>query len=603
VADGQNNRLRLISFGPPSLLQFAPGSMLFTNQITVALTTPVTNGVIRYTLDGSVPAMNSAVYSNSLSITQATTIQAVVFVNEYVVSLPAQASYQRVYAFDDAIPVSWREQYFGTNYLTNPLAANDADPDNDGASNLAEYLAGTNPLIADSVLRVANVSATPGLPVTVPIEILANGTENAISFSLNFNPGKLTYVCSERGSNVTAFFPSESQVVNGRLGLALALPAGQTFAVGTQEIARITFLPTFSPTNVTVPVTFGDQPVIRQLADVQAILLSATYSNGIVSIPAADYEGDISPRGNTDRRVTVIDWVLIGRFIAALDAPTNELEFQRADCAPLSMRGNGLLTVIDWVQAGRFAAGLDPLVVAGGPTNPIIVPNLIRQSIPPRNLSGAGAVAVVESCLRAGQTDRLTVTLTAQGTENALAFSLNFDPTQMTFVSAALANPAAGTVLNVNDQQAAAGKLGIAVALPAGNNFAAGAQQIVALNFAVATTAGNRANLTFGDAPVRREISDSTANVVEAAWQGKTLVIIPAGGLPPLQVKISAGPAGKALILDWPAGMPDLVVEGTETLTAPVWKALELTPAQNGANCTVTIPVQRGQQFFRLRAP
>jgi len=66
--------------------------------------------------------------------------------------------------------------------------------------------------------------------------------------------------------------------------------------------------------------------------------------------------------------VSITDWVEVGRFAAHLDIPMTPSEFQRADCAPRSTLGNGVLTVADWVQAGRYAVGLDPLTPAGGPT-------------------------------------------------------------------------------------------------------------------------------------------------------------------------------------------------------------------------------------------
>jgi len=54
--------------------------------------------------------------------------------------------------YNDGIPDSWRLRYFGT--VNNLLAHADADADGDGAPNWHEYLASTDPLAAQSVLRV-----------------------------------------------------------------------------------------------------------------------------------------------------------------------------------------------------------------------------------------------------------------------------------------------------------------------------------------------------------------------------------------------------------------------------------------------------------------
>lgn len=57
----------------------------------------------------------------------------------------------------DGLPDVWEMQYFGNlNY-----GAND-DPDHDGLSNYQEYLAGTNPNDANSVLRVTDIGAGSG---------------------------------------------------------------------------------------------------------------------------------------------------------------------------------------------------------------------------------------------------------------------------------------------------------------------------------------------------------------------------------------------------------------------------------------------------------
>lgn len=58
----------------------------------------------------------------------------------------------------DGIPDDWEIQYFGG--ATNALAT--ADPDGDGADNLTEYIAGTDPNNANSVFEVTNHSAPNG---------------------------------------------------------------------------------------------------------------------------------------------------------------------------------------------------------------------------------------------------------------------------------------------------------------------------------------------------------------------------------------------------------------------------------------------------------
>ncbi|MBI3192622.1 MAG: chitobiase/beta-hexosaminidase C-terminal domain-containing protein, partial [Pedosphaera parvula] len=154
ASDYSNHRLRLITLGVAPLVTIAPTNSLFTNSVTVSVSNAVPGGVVRYTLDGSNPTPVSPAYGGSFQLNTAATVKAAVFVNDSPVSGVLTQAYARVYALDDGIPASWREQYFGADYATDPRVAWDADPDSDGANNLQEYVAGTDPLDALSGFRV-----------------------------------------------------------------------------------------------------------------------------------------------------------------------------------------------------------------------------------------------------------------------------------------------------------------------------------------------------------------------------------------------------------------------------------------------------------------
>ncbi|HLX67996.1 MAG TPA: hypothetical protein VKV04_00070, partial [Verrucomicrobiae bacterium] len=59
--------------------------------------------------------------------------------------------------------------------------------------------------------------------------------------------------------------------------------AGQTFAVGSKQIVNISFRPTLSAVG-TVPILFGDGPVIREVSDPDATTVAADYINGAIVI-------------------------------------------------------------------------------------------------------------------------------------------------------------------------------------------------------------------------------------------------------------------------------------------------------------------------------
>lgn len=102
----------------------------------------------------------------------------------------------------------------------------------------------------------------------------------------------------------------------------------------------------------------------------------------------------------------------------------------------------------------------------------------------------------------------------SQGDENALGFSLQFDPGEWSFVSATTGRDAAGATLHANAAESARGRIGVVLAMPAGQRLEAGARQIVILRLAAR---GGRGAIEFSDYPVKREVVDAEANVTPSA--------------------------------------------------------------------------------------
>ncbi|MEK7832337.1 MAG: IPT/TIG domain-containing protein, partial [Acidobacteriota bacterium] len=138
----------------------------------------------------------------------------------------------------------------------------------------------------------------------------------------------------------------------------------------------------------------------------------------------------------------------------------------------------------------------------------------------------AREVRVVNTSGVTGQSVTISVELVAQGNENALGFSLNFNAAVFSNPVAALGSGAAGASLNVNAMQAASGRIGIAMAMPTGQTFAAGARQLVTVTFAIAgNAAAGAAPITFGDLPIAREVSDANANVLATTFTAGTITL------------------------------------------------------------------------------
>ncbi|MDX2033175.1 MAG: S8 family serine peptidase [Blastocatellia bacterium] len=237
-------------------------------------------------------------------------------------------------------------------------------------------------------------------------------------------------------------------------------------------------------------------------------------------------EGDVAPRPGGNGSVTTQDWVQIGRLVVGLDEVNLGNEFQKADCAPRTTGGNGQLTVADWVQGGRYAAGLDPVPNSGGPVSPPAAP----QFAPPDTSGKAsasrvnhrgdfsiiGAMGNPQFAIR-NRTITFAIEIEAQGIENALSFSLNFDPAALGNPRIRLSEAPSDAALQINANQTAQGRLGIVLALPPGQTLPLGRRQLAIVTFTSHEPGGaNASAIEFGDLPLRREAADQYAGILPA---------------------------------------------------------------------------------------
>ncbi|MGH7973612.1 MAG: hypothetical protein ACREIC_33255, partial [Limisphaerales bacterium] len=370
-------------------------------------------------------------------------------------------------------------------------------------------------------IEIGNISSGPDGSVSLQVLLLANGNENALGFSLNFSTAllSLTTVSLGDGAAAASLVLNTNQVGAGSLGAALSLSSGSTFAPGTQDVLNISFAAAVLTNPTLAALSFADSPTRRQLSDPSPASLAANFINGTVLIPASEFEGDVFPRPEGDEAVTITDWVLIGRYAARLDYPTNASEYQRADCAPRSTSGDGAITVADWVQAGRYVVGLDPASRAGGPTNDLgpglvvsaggLKPGGQASSPQPKGLSPR-QIRIANGYLAPGEPGTVSVLLEAQGNENAIGFSLGFDPSAFTYNGVSLGANAAGASIDVNATQAASGKIALILALQTGSSFSPGTKEIVQVALTPTNAALGSYALGFTDQPVVRQVVDPT---------------------------------------------------------------------------------------------
>jgi uncharacterized protein (TIGR03437 family) len=402
------------------------------------------------------------------------------------------------------------------------------------------YLGGINDdrgtgIIVDSVgtAYVTGATASPNFNIQVPLFAYGGGTD--------------VFVAKILSEPTISFAPPTLELqpgASGALTINLSAPqASTTFITLSSSNAAVATTPATvmiaaNTLAVAVPVTAAATGTTTITAALPQQLggAIATATITVANAPAAGFEADVAPRpSGNNGQVTVADWVQTGRFAAGFDAPALGSEFQRADCSPRDTRGNGAMTISDWVQAGRYAAGLDPVVAAGGPTGPSIAlqsadlgSQISTASI--RNPQSAirnqqsRTIRVASTNLIRGQSGTVTIELDAQGNENGLGFSLNFDSALLTYVSATNGPDVAGAAININSAQAATGRLGFALALPAGQSLAAGTRRIFTITFTASNSAAsNTVQIGFADQPVTREVVNPNAEILTATFTPGTV--------------------------------------------------------------------------------
>lgn len=248
--------------------------------------------------------------------------------------------------------------------------------------------------------------------------------------------------------------------------------------------------------------------------------------NSSFALQSSGYEGDVTPRPNGKNAAPGLsDAVQIGRFATGLDIASHGTEWQRADTAPRSTLGDGVVGITDVVQSLRYAAGIDPLTAVGGPASP---PNKssIKQGI--AQPEAARAIQLGTPVFTA-ESVTIPIELEAQGNENALSFSLAFDPALLINPVVVLGNDTdAQALLLLNTNELASGHYGVGLALPAGVVYSAGKKQILRVTFTITPAGfGKQTPVGFGDFPTPLEVADQAANTLpQPIFDGKRITLL-----------------------------------------------------------------------------
>jgi len=158
-------------------------------------------------------------------------------------------------------------------------------------------------------------------------------------------------------------------------------------------------------------------------------------------------------------------------------------------------------------------------------------------------------IQIVSTNAAGGGTVVVSIDMNAVGTETAVGFTLNFDPSVLTFQEAVLGSGGAGGAPEVNTNQAAAGVLGLGVDLFSGA-FTPGTNDVFDVTFQIAPVTNETTTLlTFANRPTQELVVGAQAQTLPAIFVAGNIVIPPTV----LAGDVSPRPNGNEVvnIADW----------------------------------------------------
>ncbi len=348
-------------------------------------------------------------------------------------------------------------------------------------------------------VRIGRLDAAAGSRVELPVELFALGDENSVGFSLRFDPAQLEYRGWRRGTSAlgTAVNVNAAGLAEGRLGLAVSKPAGLVFGSGTSPLVYLQFL--VGQTPVRSEITATSTPIRQEIADARGAIRASEFVGGWVNI--LDTPPSIS-RAPVDT---------VARLYSSVT-----LEVAAGGSTPLSYA---------WRRDGETVPGATEPRLSFGSVLPaqagnyqVVVTNAVGAiTSAPVRLEVRRVVRLGGTNVPTGTSVELPLEWILAGSENALGFSLQYDPALVAFQSAKLSPTFTGATLNVRTNGSFPGRVGVAIARPPGASFPAGTQTVASLVFQASQTAGN-ATLTFTDSPIFRELADTNARPVSTEF-------------------------------------------------------------------------------------
>ena len=342
------------------------------------------------------------------------------------------------------------------------------------------------------MVRVVDGTAATGGLVDLPVELVALGEENALGFSLSFDPARVSYRSMTLGAGAAGMLlqVNTNSVSSGLLGVAMSKQAGEVFSAGTFSLLNVRFQA--GGVSGTNSITFTNSPIATDLADVWGKSRVVSSQGGSIIILS-------TPPSITTQPVSQTNRIFTSPVLQVSANGSLPLFYQWFfNGVPLVGATNAMLVLNNLTPS---MAGNYQVVV----TN---VVNAVTSSV--AKVAVQRVVRVVSTNGPTGNLIEVPVELLAGGDENSLGFSLRCDPTRLVLREVVLPAGATNLTLYANTNSASQGLVGVVVAQAPPAMFQAGTQQVARLRFQATEVPGS-ADLTFTDTPIARELADSNA--------------------------------------------------------------------------------------------
>jgi hypothetical protein len=367
-------------------------------------------------------------------------------------------------------------------------------------------------------VRFPAVAGKAGGALFLPIHLNGRGDENAIRFSLSYDPLVLSNLQASLGMSLGAGTISvdRSQTDQGRVGIVLEYPAGFAIPAGDKQILLLRFDIAASALGGAAQLAFGDLPTARRINSIAGEALPASFTAANVTIESSQVELALSPQSQS---ITAGGSAQISvRITKPASAP---IMLALSSSQPEAVTVPAFVTIPQEATSAVFTvSGITAGVAA-----------TITATMP-ADLGGATAsagVQVIAPVVRvvkipgaagpAGGSMWIPIEINAQGDEGAIGFSLAFDANLLGQPQVSLGMSLVSGTITLFTDPPGNGRIGILLSFPPGEPLPAGNKQILLVRFSVAAGApAGETAVGFIDQPTMRTVLSAGGTTLPASF-------------------------------------------------------------------------------------